>query len=219
MPQPRFLTCSQAQRAPRAHMPTGAALPATITPRIHVRRHTRCDKPHPPQRHVSVTARVTQNSVRLQTTQRTSHTRTQHTPAQRPAQPHTLLTAQTSPHAHRRAHATHSTAHSSDHPTRRPQKITPSHTRSLRAILTIVESGCPASTGCCRTVGCCTTATACRAHEQPSRHTTAPDAAADPSEPPAIAAQRIASIKSQIKSNESQSAHCMLSLNNNTVCE
>jgi hypothetical protein len=51
----------------------------------------------------------------------------------------------------------------------------------------------------------------------------APDAAADPSQPPAthrIAAQRSAWHQSnQIKSNESQSAHCMLSLTHNTVCE
>jgi hypothetical protein len=46
----------------------------------------------------------------------------------------------------------------------------------------------------------------------------APDAAADPSKPPAtqpIAAQRI----NQIKSNESQSAHCILLLAHNTVRE
>jgi hypothetical protein len=46
----------------------------------------------------------------------------------------------------------------------------------------------------------------------------APDAAADPSEPPAT--QRGASHSiNQVKSNESQSAHSMLSLTHNTVCE
>jgi hypothetical protein len=48
----------------------------------------------------------------------------------------------------------------------------------------------------------------------------APDAAADPSE--STATQRIAAHRiNQTKSNESQSAHCMLSLTltHNTVCE
>ncbi len=123
------------------------------------------------------------------------------TPARRPAQPQPLRTAQPSLHAHRRTHVTQSKALSSDHPTHRQQKITPSHKRGLRATLTIVESGCPASTGCCRTVGCCTSTTACRTHDQPSRHTMAPDAAADPSQPPAM--QRIAahSINRQMKAS------------------
>jgi hypothetical protein len=46
----------------------------------------------------------------------------------------------------------------------------------------------------------------------------APDAAPDPSQPPAThrgAAQNI----NQVKSNESQSVHCMLSLTHNTVGE
>jgi hypothetical protein len=62
-----------------AHMPTSAALPATITPQTHARRHTRCDKPYPPQRHVSVMARVTQNSAHLQPTHAASPTHTQRT--------------------------------------------------------------------------------------------------------------------------------------------
>jgi hypothetical protein len=55
-------------------------------------------------------------------------------------------------------------AHSSAHPTHRPQKIRPSHTRGLRTTLTIVESGFPASTGCCRRVGCCASPSSCRPH-------------------------------------------------------
>jgi hypothetical protein len=171
--------------------------------------------------------RVTQNSARqqLEATHRTSHTHTQHTThkprthARRPAQPQPLRTAQTSLHPHRRTHATQSTAHSSERPTHRTQKITPSHTRRLHATLTPELPGCPASTGCCRRVGCSSSPSTCRTHKQPSRHTMAPDAAADPSQPPAthrIAAQRsaahcIASIK--------QSAPSMLSLTHSTVRE
>jgi hypothetical protein len=101
-------------------------------------------------------------------------------------------------HAHRRTHARH-TQHGprSAHPTHRPQKIPTSHIRGLRATLTAEPSGCPASTGCCRRVGCCSSTTPCRT--QPSRHTMAPDADADPSQPPAthLSAHRIASIKSK----------------------
>jgi hypothetical protein len=46
----------------------------------------------------------------------------------------------------------------------------------------------------------------------------APDAAADPSQPPATHRSASHSIN-QIKTNESQSAHCMLSLTHNTVRE
>jgi hypothetical protein len=123
------------------------------------------------------------------------------TPARRPAQPQPLRTAQTSLHAQRRAHATQSTIHSSALPTHHPQKITPSHTRGLRATLTLVEAGCPASTGCCRRVGCCTSTRSYRTHEQPSRHTMAPDTDADPSQPPATHVSASHSIN-QIKSND-----------------
>jgi hypothetical protein len=57
--------------------------PRSPTPSHHthtrVHRHTRCDKPHPPQRHVGVMARVTKNTARQQATHRASHTHTQHT--------------------------------------------------------------------------------------------------------------------------------------------
>jgi hypothetical protein len=46
----------------------------------------------------------------------------------------------------------------------------------------------------------------------------APDADADPSQPRAMHLSASHSIN-QIKSNERQSAHCMLSLTHNTVCE
>jgi hypothetical protein len=42
--------------------------------------------------------------------------------------------------------------------------------------------------------------------------------AADPSQPPATQRSAVHSIN-HIKSNESQSAHCMLSLTHNTLCE
>jgi hypothetical protein len=196
------LHISQAQCTPHAHADQRRAPRHHHTTNTRARRHTRCDKPQPPQRHVSVIARVTQDSAHQQATQATSHTRTQHkthkprTPAGRLTQSQPLRTAQASLHAHRRAHATHTTALSSDHPTHRQQKITPSHTRGLRDTLTIVESGCPASTGCCRTVGCFSSSSTCRAHEQPSRHTMPPDAATAPvSCLQRIAAHRIASIK------------------------
>jgi hypothetical protein len=102
---------------------------------------------------------LTQNSARLQPTQRTPYTRMQNTNTQVPharatsRTAPTMRTAKLLPRAHRCAHATYSWAHSSDHPTRRPQKITPSHTRGLRATLTAELSGRPASTGCRLRVG------------------------------------------------------------------
>jgi hypothetical protein len=98
-------------------MPTSAALPATITPQTCARRHTRCDKPHPPQHHVSVMARVTQNSAHLQATHATSHTRTQHTNTQAlhartmshtaPTTAHcAIITSCTPPHARHTQHGT-----------------------------------------------------------------------------------------------------------------
>jgi hypothetical protein len=187
----------------------------------HARIHTRhCDKSHPPQQHVSVMARVTQHCADLQATHATSRTRTQHTNTQTPHARTTSHTAATTAHcaiitARTPPHTCH-TQHGN--PTRRPQKITPSHTRGLRATLTAELSGCSASTGCCRRAGFPTSSTACRTHEQPSRHTMAPDAAADPSQPPA-AHRSAAHTINQLKSNESQSAHCMLSRTHNTVCE
>ncbi len=172
-------------------------------------------------------ARVTRNSARIQPTgtQRTSHTRTWNTDTQAPHARTTSHTAPTTAHCAiitactlPRARTSHSTAHSSDKPTHRPPNTTPYHTRGLRATLTPELSGCPASTGCCRTVGCCTSTTPCRTHEQPSRHNMAPDAAADPSEPPTTHLSTAHSIN-QVKSNDSQSALCMLSLTHNTVCE
>jgi hypothetical protein len=204
------------------HMPTSAALPATITPRTRAQTHA--TRQAPPKHNgpgTSASWRVppkTAHTYKPRTAHRTLtysiQTHMPRTLTRRPTQPQPLHT-ETSLHAHRRTHATHRTAHSSDHPTRRPQKITPSRTgtRGLRATLTIVESGCPALTGCCRRVGYCSISIPCRTHDQPSRHSMAPDAAADPASSP----QRIAA--HQIKSNESQSAHCMLWLTHNTVCE
>jgi hypothetical protein len=89
-------------------MPTSAALPDTITPQTRAHRHTRCGKPHPPLRHVSLMVRVTQNSARLQPTQRTSHTRIQNTDTQAP---HARTTSRTAPTtAHRNHHCMHTAA-------------------------------------------------------------------------------------------------------------
>jgi hypothetical protein len=70
-----------------------------------------------------------------------------------------------------------------------------------RAALTSELSGCPASTGCCRIVGCCTITIACRAHEQPSRHTMAPDAARTPSQSPATPPRLNPSHSGTVKKN------------------
>ncbi len=96
--------------------------------------------------------------------------------------------------------------------------VAPRHTHGLRATLTLVESGCSVSTGCCRKVGCRSISSTCRTHERPSRHTMAPDATTDPRQLPATHRSASNNIN-QVKSNESQSAHCMLSLTHNTVCE
>jgi hypothetical protein len=219
-----MLHISQAQREPPR---TYRLAPRSPTPSHHKHARTDTHNATSPTQHNGTSAswRVppkTAHAYNPRNAHRTLACRIQthkpRTPARRPAQPQPLRTAQSSPHAHRCAHATHSTAHSSDHPARRPQKITPSHTRSLRATLTIVESGCPASTGCCRRVGCHTCSTPCRTHDQRSRHTMAPDAAPDPSQPPTTHRGASHSIN-QLRSNESQSAHCMLSLTHNTVCE
>jgi hypothetical protein len=165
-------------RKPNAHlthMPTSAALPATITPRTRAHRHTRRDKPHPPQRHVSIIARIWQSSARQQATHRTPHTRTQHT-THKPARLHDVPLRRNhcalSKHyrMHTAARTPHTARHTAPPPAHCSQKNT-HHTRSLRATLTEELSGCPASTGCCQRVGCGPRPTACRTHEQPSRHT------------------------------------------------
>jgi hypothetical protein len=203
------------------HMPTSAAFPTTITPQTRAQTHTtRQAQPTTTarQRHGAClqTQRTPTSHARLIAHSRTAYKHTS------PARPHDVRTAVTTLRIHHCTHTDAHTPHTARHtaPTTPhcPQKITPSHTRGLRSTLTIVESGCPASTGCCRRVGCCTSTTPCRTHEQPSRHTMAPDAAADPSQPPATHRSASHSIN-QIKSNESQSAHCMLSLTHNTVCE
>jgi hypothetical protein len=169
-------------------------------------------------------ARVTQNSTRPQPTQRTSYTRMQNTDTQAP---HARTTSRTAPTTTqcaiitactplRARHAQHGTQLRPPH-TPPTENHTQSHTRPPPT-LTSELSGCPASTGCCRTVGCCTSTSTCRTHEQPSRHTMAPEAAADPSQPPTTHLSAAHNIN-QVKSNESQSAHCMLSLTHNTVCE
>jgi hypothetical protein len=142
-------TCRPAPRSPlpshhtitRALTHTMRQAPPTTEPR---QRHGAC---HPK------TAHTNKPRTAHRTLTHSIQTHKPRTPTRRPAQPQPLRSAQTSLHTHRRTHATHSTAHSSALPTHRPQKITPSHTRGLRATLTLVQSGCSASTGCCRRVG------------------------------------------------------------------
>jgi hypothetical protein len=208
-------------------MPTSATLPDTITRRTRAHRHTH-DATSPTQHNGTVAPwRVSPNTAHAYNPRTAPPTPTRsiqahkpHTPARRPAQHQPLRTARSSLHARRRAHVTHSMAHSSDHPTRRPQKITRSHTHGVGAALTSELSERPASTGCCRRVGWCPTPTTCRTHDQPSRHAMAPDADTERSQAPATHLSASHSIN-QIKTNESQSesAHCMLSLTHNTVCE
>jgi hypothetical protein len=100
-------------------------------------------------------------------------------------------------HAHNHTQATHNTAHSSHIPT----PLTEKYTQSFRATLTSELSGCSVSTGCCRTVGCCASPSTCKTHEQTSRHTMAPDATANPSQPPATHLHASHSIN-EIESNE-----------------
>jgi hypothetical protein len=81
------------------------------------RRHTRCDEPHPAQRHVSVMARVTQYSARLQAMQRHiahSHTAYKHTS---PTRPHDVShsTNHCAPHQHHRIHTAARTPHTARH--------------------------------------------------------------------------------------------------------
>ncbi len=201
MTQPRFFNFAGDQRrAPRYHHTTYTHAQThdmrQATPSTTARqRHGAC---HPTQR--TPTSRAPHIAH--------SHAAYKHTSPRtlsgHPAQPRPLRTAQASLYAHRNTHATH-----------RQQKITPSHTRGRRHTLTTELSGCPASTGCCRTVGCQSSTTACRTHE----HTMASDTAtADPSQPPATHPRTPHSIN-QITPDESQSAHCTLSLTHNTVCE
>jgi hypothetical protein len=104
-------TCRPAPRSP------------TITPQSRAHRHTRRDKPHPPQYHVSVMARVTHNlnSAHQQATHRTSHSHAQHTNTQAPHARTTSRTAATT------AHCTNITARTPPH-TRHTQ-----HGTQLRA--------------------------------------------------------------------------------------
>jgi hypothetical protein len=185
--------------------------PRSPTPSHHIHARTDTHDATSPTQHngMSASRRVSPNTAHTNKPRTPYRTLTQsiqthkpRTPARRPAQHQPLCTAQSSLHAHRRAHVTHSTTHNSDHPTHRPQKIAPSHTRGLRATLTAEMSGYPASTGCCRRGRSCRSSpTACRTHEQPSRHTMAPDADTNPSQPPTTHLSASHSIN-PIKSND-----------------
>ncbi len=213
-----------ASQAHITHMPTSAGAPRYHPPQTRAHRRTRCGKPRPAQRHGSVIPRAARNSARQQATHGISHTLTQHTNTQALHARTTSRTAATTVQC--AIITTRAPRHACTHTARHTDPRTPhtahrkSHTvtRGLHATLTPELPGCPASTACCRRVGCCPSLTPCRTHDQPSRHTMAPSAAADPSQQPAhIPAHRIATIKSSQMT--SQLAHCMLSLTHNTVCE
>jgi hypothetical protein len=116
------------------HMPTSAALPATITPRTRAQTHA--TRQAPPKHNgpgTSASWRVppkTAHTYKPRTAHRTRtysiQTHMPRTLTRRPAQPQPLHT-ETSLHAHRRTHATHSTVHSSTtpHTTRHHRYLTP----------------------------------------------------------------------------------------------
>jgi hypothetical protein len=136
MTESRFFTFSKAQCTPHTHADQHRA------PRYDHTTHTRAqthDVTSPTHHNGTSEQGACHPKHRTPTSHaphiahaHTAHKRKPHTPARRPAQPQPLRTAQTSLHALRRTHATHGTAHSSDHPTHRPQKNTPSHTWPLR---------------------------------------------------------------------------------------
>jgi hypothetical protein len=188
MTQPRYSTFSQAQRAP--------CRTCRLAPRsthhhtTHARRHTRHDKPRPPERHASIImARVTPKTAHAN--KHAPHIAHTHHTNRAPHARTTSRTAATTVHcanitAHTPPHARHTQRGTQLHtPHTPPPENHTSHPRGLRATgaLTSELPGCPESTGCCRRAGCCTSPSTCRTHEQPPRHTMAPDATADPSQP------------------------------------
>jgi hypothetical protein len=93
-----ILAFSQSSRTPHAHI--NLLVPRSPPPSHHA---------HAAQRHVSTTARVTQNTARQQDTHGTSHTPTQHTKQTSPTRPQDV------PHSHdnsalRQHHCAHPTA-------------------------------------------------------------------------------------------------------------
>jgi hypothetical protein len=102
-----------------AHMPTSAALPDTITPHTRACRHTRRDKPHAARRHVSIMARVTQNSASARNIAH-SHAAYKHTS---PARPHDVPLGNNHC-ALRNHHCTHTAAHA-PHTARHTAPTTP----------------------------------------------------------------------------------------------
>jgi hypothetical protein len=189
-------------------MPTSAALPATIAPQSRARTDTH-DVTSPTHRNTtsaswrvsSKTAHTNKPCTTHGTLTHSIQTHKPRTPARRPAQPQPPRSAQASLHSACTPHTARHTAPRT-HPTHCPQKIARSHTRGLRATLTIVQPGYPTSTGCCRRVGSDSSPRPCRTH----------------------ASRRSAHLSTshrKIKSSQmtSQSAHCMLSLTHNTVRE
>jgi hypothetical protein len=176
-------------------MPTSAALPDTITPRTRARRHTRRDKPHPAQRHVSIMA-VSPKTARAnkpRTAHRTLTRSIRHTSPRDVPHSHdntalrkhhcTHTAARTPRTARHTAPRTPHTAHRKSHPVT-PAASTPHSPQSCQAAqrrrdatgeLVDVHPQQPAG------------------YKQPSRHTMAPDAApTQASRPQRISAHRIA---------------------------
>jgi hypothetical protein len=135
MTQPRFFTFSQARRAPHPHADQRRAHHTT-----RACRHTQDATSTTQHNGTSASWRVSPNTAHTykpRTTHRTlTHSMQTHkprTPARSPAQPQPPRSAQSSLDAHRRAHATYSTAHSSDRPHTPPtENHTQPHTRPPR---------------------------------------------------------------------------------------
>jgi hypothetical protein len=169
-------------------------------------------------------ARVTRNNAHQQAMHRTSHTHTQQAKTS-PARPrdvphstnhcalrnhHCTHTAARTPHTARyTAPNTPHAAHRKSHPVTHAASAQHSHKSCQTAErrwnaageLVAVQDQLPAGHT--------------NSHRVTPLHPTPPPTPA--SSPQRISVHRIASIN--IKSNESQSAHCMLSLPHNTVCE
>ncbi len=218
MAQPRCLIF----RRPNAHithMPTSAAPPATITPQTRARKHTQRHKPHPPQRHVTIMACVAENSAHLQATHATSHTHTQPTNTQAPHARTTSRTAPTTahcaiiavctpPHArHTARHTAPTTPHAAHRKSHQSHTRPPCHTHRRAVRLLSVDGMLPESWLLFKCNFLHDTRTAIASYRdhgtrrRPATHRSA------------------AHSINQTKSTESQSAHCMLSLKHNTVCE
>jgi hypothetical protein len=197
------------RRAPRYHHTTPAE--------THAPPHA-----HPPQRHVTIMARVTQNSAHIQATHATSHTPTQHTNTQAP---HARTTSHTAPTTAHCPNITACTPPHARHTARHTAATTP-HTAHRKSHQVTLAASAPHSRQSCQAAQCQRDAAGESVAVQdpaPAGHTNSRRVTPwHPTPPPTATSrpQRIAAhCVNQIKSNESQSAHCMLSLTHSTVSE